>query len=154
MPYPHQKLFLVLAALSLISLTLVGCDERRSEQGQEVSVRGPEEKVALAQVPAPVKATIEQVAKGGTLKVIKKGTVDGKTLYWSGPTGAIWSARVTTGDRMAVGMPSIWAMPKADVSSYSISIDGERLLASVQDDAGSQIAPRVIVNWRALVEKR
>lgn len=83
MPYPHLKLFFVLAASSLISLALVGCDEQRSEQGQEVSVRGPEEKVTLAQVPAPVKATIEQVAKGGSLKVIKRGTVDGKTLYWA-----------------------------------------------------------------------
>ena len=64
MPYPHQKLFLVLAALSLISLTLVGCDERRSEQGQEVSVRGPEEKVALGVLPHVQARILARVLRG------------------------------------------------------------------------------------------
>ena len=74
MSHLYKKLFFVLAALGLVSLTLVGCDEWRSERGQE-------EKIALAQVPAPVKAAIEQEAKSGTLKEIEKKTVDGKTSY-------------------------------------------------------------------------
>ena len=40
-----------------------------------------EEKVAVTQVPASVKSTIEQQAKGGTLREIDKRTADGKTVY-------------------------------------------------------------------------
>lgn len=40
-----------------------------------------ENRVALAQVPAPVRATIEQEAKGGSLKDIERSTLDGKTAY-------------------------------------------------------------------------
>jgi len=71
----HAKmLFFGLAALGLLNLTLFGCDEWRPEKRQE-------EKVALAQVPAPVKATIEQEAKGGTLKEIERTSAEGKTAY-------------------------------------------------------------------------
>lgn len=74
MLHHHKTLFLVVAATGLAVLALVGCDEWRSERGQE-------ETVALAQVPAPVKATIEQEAKVGALKEIEKRTVDGKISY-------------------------------------------------------------------------
>lgn len=74
MSHPPKKSFLFVAALGLISLTLAGCDELRSEMDQG-------DKVALTQVPAPVKATIEQEAKAGTLKEIEKKTVDGRTAY-------------------------------------------------------------------------
>lgn len=51
-----------------------GCKKNSSE-------KPPEEKVAISQVPAPVKATIEQQALGGGVKEIEKQTKDGKTFY-------------------------------------------------------------------------
>ncbi|MFL9936078.1 hypothetical protein P0D88_45260 [Paraburkholderia sp. RL18-103-BIB-C] len=72
-----RKLVCALAVLGLISLTLVGCNESRSEQSQL-------EKVPLTAVPAPVKATIEQEAKAGALKEVEKTTVGGKTAYVAG----------------------------------------------------------------------
>ena len=65
---------LALAVLGLLGLTLFAWDEWGPDERKE-------EKVALAQVPAPVKATIEQEAEGGTLKDIEKTTIDGKTAY-------------------------------------------------------------------------
>ena len=40
-----------------------------------------EVKVAILEVPAAVKATIEKAAKGGTIKEIEKETKDGKTIF-------------------------------------------------------------------------
>jgi hypothetical protein len=72
--HPRKSLLLALVVLGLLALTLFDWDEWWSERH--------EQKVALADVPAPVKATIEQVvAQGGTLKEIEKATVDGKTAY-------------------------------------------------------------------------
>jgi len=40
-----------------------------------------EEEISLAQCPAPVKATIEKEAKGGTIEEIEKETENGKVIY-------------------------------------------------------------------------
>jgi hypothetical protein len=83
MSIPRMNLFrsvrrkswlLVLLVLGLLGLTLFDWDEWGFGER-----RG--EKIALAQVPAPVRATIELEAQGGTLKEIEKMTVDGKTAY-------------------------------------------------------------------------
>lgn len=71
---PRKSWLLALAVVGLLGLTLFDWDEWRSEKHEEQTV-------ALAQVPAPVKPTIEQEAKLGTLKEVEKTTVDGKTTY-------------------------------------------------------------------------
>ena len=65
-------LFFSVTLLGFVGVTFGGSDDSPSEKRQE-------EKVALSQVPAPVKATIEQEIKRGTLKEIEKTTVEGKT---------------------------------------------------------------------------
>ena len=42
---------------------------------------GNEQKLSLDQVPAPVKATMEKEAKGGTIADVTKETEKGKTFY-------------------------------------------------------------------------
>ena len=71
---PRKNWVLILVVLGLLGLTLFEWDDWRGEKRQE-------EKVELAQVPAPVKATIEQEAKAGALKEIEKTVVDGKATY-------------------------------------------------------------------------
>jgi hypothetical protein len=73
-PISRKGWLLALVVLGLLGLTLFDWDEWGAGRRQE-------EKVALAQVPAPVKVTIEQEAKGGTLKDIEKTTIAGKTAY-------------------------------------------------------------------------
>src|SRR5262245_59451850 len=46
-----------------------------------VFAAGDEQKMALDQVPAPVKATFEKEAKGGTIGDVVKETEKGKTFY-------------------------------------------------------------------------
>lgn len=65
---------MALAVIGLLGLTLFGWDEWRSEKHEE-------EKVALTQVPALVKTTIEQEARLGALKEIEKTTVDDEIIY-------------------------------------------------------------------------
>ena len=72
---PRKGLVLLaFVVLGLLGLMLFDRDEWRSEEHQE-------EKVALAQVTAPVKATIEQEAKLGILREIERTTVDGKVTF-------------------------------------------------------------------------
>jgi hypothetical protein len=71
---PRMGWLLALVVLGLLGLTLFDWDEWGAGRRQE-------EKVALAQVPAPVQVAIEQEARGGTLKDIEKTTIDGKTAY-------------------------------------------------------------------------
>ncbi len=58
----------------LLILGLTGCDES-AEEGHS------EQKVAVEQVPAAVRATLEQERQGGTLKELEKVTAEGKTVY-------------------------------------------------------------------------
>ena len=68
-------LFFGLALLGFLGVTFAGSDESNSEKRRE-------ERVALSQVPVPVKTTIEQEIKGGgTLKEIEKTTDEGRTAY-------------------------------------------------------------------------
>ena len=71
---PRKSWLLVVVVLGLLGLTLVDWDDWGVGREQE-------EKVALAQVPAPARAVIEQEAKAGALKEIEKTVVDGKTTY-------------------------------------------------------------------------
>jgi len=70
----RKSLFLALVLLGLLGLMLFDWDEWRSGKREE-------QEVALSVVPAPVKATIEQEAKLGTVGDIEKMTVGGKTVY-------------------------------------------------------------------------
>ena|SRR3989442_15219953 len=74
---PRKNWVLILVVLGLLGLTLFEWEDWRGENRQE-------EKVALAQVPAPVKATIDQEAKAGALKEIERTTVDGKSTSVAG----------------------------------------------------------------------
>jgi hypothetical protein len=62
----------ILAGLFILGLT--GCEES-DEEGHT------EQRVAIEQVPAAVRATLEQERKSGTLKEIEKITAEGKTVY-------------------------------------------------------------------------
>jgi hypothetical protein len=55
-------------------LAIAGCKERPIEQ-----VAG--EKVELSQLPAPVKATVDQQAQGRTVSEIERHTANGATRY-------------------------------------------------------------------------
>ena len=70
----RKLLFFILAAVGLLSATLFGYHEWRSEKRDR-------ENVALAQVPAAVKAVIEHEAQGGTLKHIERTNAEGKPAY-------------------------------------------------------------------------
>lgn len=72
MSTPFRKFSIVAAAA--LGITLGGCEKGFLEKHSE-------EKIAISQVPAPVKATIEQQSAGGTVKEIEKQTKDGKTFY-------------------------------------------------------------------------
>lgn len=52
----------------------------RLQAGTEIS-REDGEKIALAQLPPAVKATIERESQGGTIKETEKLTAGGKTVY-------------------------------------------------------------------------
>jgi hypothetical protein len=71
--HPRKSLLLAIILLGLLGLMLFDWDEERSER--------QEERVALTEVPAVVKATIEQIAQGGRLKEIEKTTVGGKPAF-------------------------------------------------------------------------
>lgn len=64
----------VVLLVGLFGLTFVDWDELRGGEPEE-------ESVALADVPTPVRTTIEQEAKVGTLKEIDKTTTNGRTVY-------------------------------------------------------------------------
>jgi Tol biopolymer transport system component len=81
-------------------------------------------------------------------------TRDSRALFWDSPTGAIWSVPVTRGERLGIGTPAIWSIPRAELVHWSVSSNGDRLLACIRGDGATRLAPRVIVNWRALVEKK
>jgi len=72
----RTRLGLALAA----ALALVGCKSHESKD---------EVKVAMGDVPAPVKATLEKEAAGGKVTEVEKEMKNGKTVY---------SADVTTKD--------------------------------------------------------
>ncbi len=74
MPTNIKVLFSLVAVLGILCVALAVSGAFSSERRQE-------ERVTLSQVPAPVRATIEQEIKSGTLKEIDKTTVDGKTAY-------------------------------------------------------------------------
>ena len=78
---------------------------------------------------------------------------DGRMLLWSAPTGAIWFAPVTPGERIGFGAPAVWAVPKRATFAWDIAPDGRRLIAAVGGDGALHLAPRLIVNWRALLEQ-
>lgn len=71
---PRMGWFLAIVILGLLGLTMVEWDDWGFGSRHE-------DRVALAQVPPPVRATIEQEAKGGSLKDIERSTLDGKTAY-------------------------------------------------------------------------
>lgn len=73
-PTPRMGWFLAIVILGLLGLTMVEWDDWGFGGRHE-------DRVALTQVPAPVRATIEQEAKGGSLKDIERSTLDGKTAY-------------------------------------------------------------------------
>ncbi|MCC6652871.1 MAG: protein kinase [Candidatus Eisenbacteria bacterium] len=77
---------------------------------------------------------------------------DGKSLFWSAPAGAIWFAPVTPGEQISLGAPAVWTFPKSPLSSWDVTPDGRRLVATVPSEGAGSAAPRLIVNWRALVE--
>jgi Tol biopolymer transport system component len=78
---------------------------------------------------------------------------DGKSLLWSAPTGAIWFAPVTPGERIGFGAPALWTVPKSPLLNWDVAPDGRRLAAAVRNEGEVSVAPRLIVNWRALVEQ-
>ncbi len=80
-------------------------------------------------------------------------TSDGRSLLWSAPTGAVWFAPVTTGERIGFGAPAVWTVPKSRLLSWDVAPDGRRLLVTVRSEGDVEVAPRLIVNWRALVEQ-
>ena len=88
--------------------------------------------------------------QGGTFPVWSR---DGRSIFWSAPTGAIWFAPVKPGERISFGAPALWTMPKSSPLSWDVAPDGRRLVAAVPSEGVSRVAPRLIVNWRALVEQ-
>ena len=74
MPTNIKVLFSLVAVLGILCVALAVSGAFSSERRQE-------ERVTLSQVPAPVRATIEQEIKGGTLKEIEKISDEGKTAY-------------------------------------------------------------------------
>jgi len=71
-----RHLIVPVLLIAALVLGLAGCAgmEERSEEGMA-------ETVALADVPAPARATIEKNTAGGTITSIEKEEADGKTLY-------------------------------------------------------------------------
>jgi hypothetical protein len=56
----------------VLALLLGACDDKEASKG---------DKIALAQLPPAVKATIERESKGGSVKETEKSTEGGKTMY-------------------------------------------------------------------------
>ena len=65
----------------IASLGLVGCTNMNGESKKEEEHEGDEVKMALADVPAPVQATLKREAAGATIDKVDKETDDGKTIY-------------------------------------------------------------------------
>ncbi|SRR5258708_7148244 len=75
MPTNIKVLFSLVAVLGILCVALAVSGAFSAERRQE-------ERVTLSQVPAPVRATIEQEVKaGGTLKEIERISDEGKTAY-------------------------------------------------------------------------
>jgi len=60
------------------ALLVAGCSDLA---GEERRTEGSGEKVAVDQLPAPVKAAVEREAAGGQIREISKDTERGKTSY-------------------------------------------------------------------------
>jgi uncharacterized membrane protein YkoI len=73
-----MKLRSVVATAAVLSLTFGTAWAPAAIAGNAAK---DEQKVSLDQVPAPVKATFEKEAKGGTVGEVTKETVKGKTIY-------------------------------------------------------------------------
>ncbi|MBI5170622.1 MAG: serine/threonine-protein kinase [Candidatus Eisenbacteria bacterium] len=78
---------------------------------------------------------------------------DGRSLFWSAPTGSIWSVTVTPGERIGFGSPALWTAPKRPLLGWDVASDDRRLVAAVPSEGASRAEPRLIVNWRALLEQ-
>ena len=65
----------------LATAGLIGCANLRAEDKKGEEDEGNEVKVALADCPAPVKATIAKESDNAKVDTVDKETKDGKTIY-------------------------------------------------------------------------
>jgi hypothetical protein len=69
----------VLLGVAIVAVTGCCSSAKKGEKGEEKEAA--EQKVSLAQVPAPVRAAIEKQTAGGKIKSIEKEEKDGKAIY-------------------------------------------------------------------------
>ncbi len=70
---------LVLVGVVIVGVTGCCCSSKKGEKGEESGAAA--QKVSLAEVAAPARATIEKQTAGGTIKSIEKEEQDGKVTY-------------------------------------------------------------------------
>lgn len=73
-PQLRKNVLLAAVLVGLLGLMLIDWDEWPSALRRD-------ERIALADVPAPVRSTSEQMARGGAVQEIEKTSIDGKTAY-------------------------------------------------------------------------
>jgi hypothetical protein len=89
--------------LAALLATVVGCASNHHESPERAEGgEGNEIKMALNDVPAPVRATLTREAQGAAIKTVDKEQMNGKTIYETDvlANGKNWEIKVDEGGKL------------------------------------------------------